>query len=73
VKGAEKYLGDSAFEAIWAELDLRQAVVFINPCHSPRRLASLDLWWTTPFHTTRTAVQLVLNSIVTEKIMGGDL
>jgi hypothetical protein len=32
MKAAEKYLGDTAFEALWAELDLRQAVVFIHPC-----------------------------------------
>jgi hypothetical protein len=30
-EAAEKYLGDTAFEALWAELDLRPGVVFEHP------------------------------------------
>jgi hypothetical protein len=32
MKPAQKYLGDTVFEALWAELNLRQAVVFVDPC-----------------------------------------
>ena len=62
---AEKYLGDAAFEPLWAELDRRQAVVFVHPALPLPPLAGVagplvDY----PFDTTRTAVQLVLNGIV---------
>jgi predicted TIM-barrel fold metal-dependent hydrolase len=61
-----KYLGEAASEPIWAELDRRQAVVYVHPGQPPLRTAAglagplVDY----PFDTTRTAVQLVLNGIV---------
>ena len=63
---AGKYLGDAAFEPLWAELGRRQAVVFVHPGQPPLPTAAgvagplVDY----PFDTTRTAVQLVLNGIV---------
>src|SRR5580700_3809953 len=63
---AGKYLGDTAFEPLWAELDRRQAVVFVHPGQPPLPTVAgvagplVDY----PFDTTRTAVQLVLNGIV---------
>src|SRR3984893_9250388 len=62
---AGKYLGDTAFEPLWAELDRRQAVVFVHPGQPPFPMVAgvagplVDY----PFDTTRTAVQLVLNGI----------
>jgi aminocarboxymuconate-semialdehyde decarboxylase len=61
-----KYLGDPAFEPLWAELARRRAVVFVHPGQPPLPTADgvggalVDY----PFDTTRTAVQLVLNGIV---------
>ncbi|MGU7783191.1 2-hydroxy-1-naphthoic acid nonoxidative decarboxylase [Burkholderia sp. PU8-34] len=60
------YLGDPAFEPVWAELDRRHAVVFIHPAKPaidglpgmPGPL--LDY----PFDTTRAALQLVLNGVI---------
>jgi predicted TIM-barrel fold metal-dependent hydrolase len=63
---AGKYLGDTVFETLWAELDRRQAVVFVHPGQPPLPIVAgvagplVDY----PFDTTRTAVQLVLNGIV---------
>jgi hypothetical protein len=63
---AGKYLGDAAFEPLWAELDRHRAVVFVHPGQPPLPTAAgvagplVDY----PFDTTRTAVQLVLNGIV---------
>jgi 6-methylsalicylate decarboxylase len=63
---AGTYLGDAAFEPLWAELDRRHAVVFVHPGQPPLPTAAgvagplVDY----PFDTTRTAVQLVLNGIV---------
>ncbi|WP_322048688.1 amidohydrolase family protein [Paraburkholderia sp. J67] len=60
------YLGDPAFEPVWAELDRRHAVVFIHPAMPPLAQMTgipgpmLDY----PFDTTRTAVQLVLNGVI---------
>ncbi|MGU7771894.1 amidohydrolase family protein [Burkholderia sp. MR1-5-21] len=61
------YLGDPAFEPVWAELDRRHAVVFIHPAKPaidglpgmPGPL--LDY----PFDTTRAALQIVLNGVIT--------
>ncbi|WP_028218119.1 amidohydrolase family protein [Paraburkholderia oxyphila] len=60
------YLGDPAFEPVWAELDCRQAVVFIHPtmppiAHMPGMPGPMLDY---PFDTTRTAVQLVLNGVI---------
>jgi 6-methylsalicylate decarboxylase len=67
---AGKYLGDAAFEPLWAELDRRHAVVFEHPGDTPGQpplppaagapAPMVDF----PFETTRTAVQLVLNGVV---------
>jgi len=63
---AGRYLGEAAFEPVWAELDRRQAVVYAHPGQPPLLTASglagplVDY----PFDTTRTAVQLVLNGMV---------
>jgi 6-methylsalicylate decarboxylase len=63
---AGKYLGDAGFEPLWAELDRRQAVVFVHPGQPPLPTAAgvvgplVDY----PFDTTRTAIQVVLNGIV---------
>ena len=61
----EKYLGDTAFEPLWAELNRRQAVVFVHPAMPLPPVAGVagplvDY----PFDTTRTAVQLVLNGVM---------
>lgn len=61
-----KYLGDEAFEPLWAELGRRRAVVFVHPGQPPLPTAPgiagplVD----DPFDTTRAAVQLVLNGVV---------
>jgi aminocarboxymuconate-semialdehyde decarboxylase len=63
---AGKYLGDPAFEPLWAALNRRQATVFVHPGQPPLPIAAgvagqlVDY----PFDTTRTAVQLVQNGIV---------
>lgn len=63
---AGRYLGEAAFEPIWAELDRRHAVAYVHPGQPPIATAAglagplVDY----PFDTTRTAVQLVLNGIV---------
>ncbi|WP_411958857.1 amidohydrolase family protein [Pseudomonas sp. s4] len=60
------YLGDSAFDQVWAELDRRKAVVFIHPTQPPMDpLAGvpgpmIDY----PFDTTRTAVHMLLNGVL---------
>src|SRR3984893_8010357 len=63
---AGKYLGDAAFETLWAELGRRRVVVLVHPGQPPLPIAAgvagplVDY----PFDTTRTAVQLVLNGVV---------
>lgn len=61
------YLGDSAFDAVWAELDRRHAVVFIHPTMPPTApLAGIPGPMVDyPFDTTRTAVHLLLNGVIT--------
>ncbi|KFG95336.1 amidohydrolase [Burkholderia paludis] len=60
------YLGDAAFEPVWAELNRRNAVAFIHPSMPPlAQMAGLPgPMLDYPFDTTRTAVQLVLNGVV---------
>jgi predicted TIM-barrel fold metal-dependent hydrolase len=63
---AGTYLGDAAFEPLWAGLDRRRAVVLVHPGQPPLPTAAgvagplVDY----PFDTTRAAVQLVLNGVV---------
>jgi 6-methylsalicylate decarboxylase len=61
-----KYLGDAAFEPLWAELDRRAAVIFVHP--GKPDIAMLDgipgPIVDYPFDTTRTAVQIVLNGVL---------
>lgn len=60
-----RYLGDPDFEPLWAELDRRNATVFIHPAQpptpplpgTPAPLADYV------FDTTRTALDLVLNGV----------
>ncbi|AUH49615.1 amidohydrolase [Chromobacterium sp. ATCC 53434] len=62
-----QYLGDPAFEPVWAELNRRRATVFIHPgkpgidaiAGMPGPLVDY------PFDTTRTAVQMTLNGTLT--------
>jgi predicted TIM-barrel fold metal-dependent hydrolase len=62
---AEKYLGDASLGPLWAELDRRQAVVFVHPgLPLPPAAGVAGPLVDYPFDTTRTAVQLVLNGIV---------
>jgi len=67
---AGKYLGDPAFEPLWAELDRRHAIVFEHPGDTPGQpplppAAGVAPPMTDfPFQTTRTGVQLVLNGIL---------
>jgi len=61
-----KYLGDSNFEPLWAELNARSAVVFIHPTEPPIEMLKglpsplLDY----PFDTTRTAVHMIVNGVM---------
>ncbi|MFZ3573314.1 amidohydrolase family protein [Streptomyces sp. BH097] len=61
-----RYLGDPDFEPLWAELDRRAANVFVHPAQPP-----MPLLPGTPapladyvFDTTRTALNLVLNGVM---------
>lgn len=61
-----RYLGDKEFEPLWAELDARAAVVFVHPTAPPIPMLEgmpsplLDF----PFDTTRTAVHMTLNGVM---------
>ena len=61
-----RYLGEAAFEPLWAELDARAAVVFIHPTEPPMPMLPglgsplVDY----PFDTTRTAVHMVANGVL---------
>jgi predicted TIM-barrel fold metal-dependent hydrolase len=61
-----KYLGDEAFEPLWAELGRRQVVVFVHPGQPslPTAPGVAGPLVDYPFDTTRAAVQLVLNGVV---------
>lgn len=63
---AGRYLGDKEFEPLWAELDARAAVVFIHP--TAPRLPMLEGMPSPlldyPFDTTRTAVHMALNGVM---------
>ncbi|MFG2222471.1 amidohydrolase family protein [Streptomyces sp. NPDC048644] len=61
-----RYLGDPDFEPLWAELDRREAVVFVHPAQPPMALLP-----GTPaplvdyvFDTTRTALNMLLNGVL---------
>lgn len=61
-----RYLGHKEFAPLWAELDARAAVVFIHPDAPPMPMLEgmpsplLDF----PFDTTRTAVHMTLNGVM---------
>jgi predicted TIM-barrel fold metal-dependent hydrolase len=61
-----RYLGDPAFEPLWAELDARAAVVFVHPTAPPLPMLPglpsplLDY----PFDTTRTALHMAVNGVL---------
>ena len=57
-----RYLGHPDYEELFAELNRRQAVVFIHPHDDPRRTRRYEIFsplleW--PIHTTRAAVDLL--------------
>ncbi|RRA20991.1 amidohydrolase family protein [Burkholderia cepacia] len=60
-----KYLGDPLFEQLWAELDRRNALVFVHP--SKPAIPAIDglpgPFVDYPFDTTRTAVHLVARGV----------
>ncbi len=60
-----KYLGDPAFERVWAELNRRKAVAFIHPTVSPAiRAANLQIPAAVmefTFETTRTVASLIFS------------
>ncbi|MFF4404338.1 amidohydrolase family protein [Streptoverticillium reticulum] len=61
-----RYLGDPAFEPLWAELDARGAVVFVHPAELQMPMIPgipapvVDF----TFDTTRTAVHMALNGVM---------
>jgi predicted TIM-barrel fold metal-dependent hydrolase len=64
------YLGDPAFDPLWAELDARRAVVFIHPTAPPMApLAAVPGPFVDfPFDTTRAAVQMVANGVMSRHV-----
>ena len=65
----DRYIGHPDFEPLYAELDRRNAVVFIHPCYPPGTEA--DGWDIPrmlidyPFETTRVAVNLIFKGVTT--------
>jgi 6-methylsalicylate decarboxylase len=62
------YVGDPAFEELYAEMDRRSAVAFVHPA-SPSYVPTLrlDLWAAYieyPFETTRVAANLIYNGVM---------
>lgn len=64
-----RHVGHPDFEPLYAELDRREAVVFVHPCYPPGAEAA---GWNIPrmlvdypFETTRAAVNLILNGVTT--------
>lgn len=58
----DRYLGDPAYEELFAELDRRETVVFIHPHSDPsrkRRYEIFDPLMEWPFRTTRAAMELL--------------
>lgn len=62
------YLGHPDFKEIWAELDRREAVVFVHPTHPVHthlvNPEMLQLMLVYPFETTQTAVDMMLNGVI---------
>lgn len=62
----DRFLGDPFFEALWAELDRRSAIVLIHPTRTS--LPPLDgippPFIDFPFATTRTACEMVLKGVL---------
>ena len=61
------YVGDPAFDALYAEMDRRGAIVFVHPA-SPAYVTQLrlDMWAAYveyPFETTRVAANLIYNGV----------
>ena len=64
----ERYIGHPDFEAIYAELDRRKAVVLIHPCYPPGTEArGWDIARSIinyPFETTSVAINLIFNGVM---------
>ncbi|MEC3974459.1 amidohydrolase family protein [Amycolatopsis sp. H20-H5] len=62
----DRYLGHPSFEPLWAELDRRQAIVFIHPTRTtlPELEGIPAPFVDFPFATTRTAVDMVLKGVL---------
>lgn len=66
---AGTYVGDSAWDPLFAELDRRAAYVFVHPCLPPYRppLAEHPPWlYEFPFETTRAIANLVYSGTLPE-------
>lgn len=61
-----RYLGDPAFEPLWAELDARGAVAFIHPTETelPMLKSAPAPIVDFPFDTTRTAVDMAMAGVL---------